>query len=187
MVDETVKLSEVVDGLGEEKGDGGGGTGNAPAATSPPPHTPPPQSPPPQSPPPYSPPGQKLEPTLENVRSIWSQVVNDARGKTPLLGSLLAESEVAAVEGRDIMVRPGHAVHAEGLERQGETIAQLVGRYISEAPRIKIIEQGAVRTAASPPSRMTAEGATAERLKTLRAKDPTLSAAVDALDLELLE
>jgi len=187
MLDRTVELSEVIDALREEKGDGGRGTGNASAATSPPPHTPPPQSPPPQSPPPYSPPGQKLEPTLENVRSIWSQVVNDARGKTPLLGSLLAESEVAAVEGRDIMVRPGHAVHAEGLERQRETIAQLVGRYISEAPRIKIIEQGAVRTAASPPSRMTAEGATAERLKTLRAKDPTLSAAVDALDLELLE
>src|SRR2546422_8327921 len=182
MLDRTVELSEVIDALKEGKGDGGRGTGNASAATSPPPHTPPPQSPPP-----YSPPGQKLEPTLENVRSIWSQVVNDARGKTPLLGSLLAESEVAAVEGRDIMVRPGHAVHAEGLERQRETIAQLVGRYISEAPRIKIIEQGAVRTAASPPSRMTAEGATAERLKTLRAKDPTLSAAVDALDLELLE
>ena len=182
MLDRTVELSEVIDALREEKGDRGRGTGNASAATSPPPHTPPPQSPPP-----YSPPGQKLEPTLENVRSIWSQVVNDARGKTPLLGSLLAESEVAAVEGRDIMVRPGHAVHAEGLERQRETIAQLVGRYISEAPRIKIIEQGAVRTAASPPSRMTAEGATAERLKTLRAKDPTLSAAVDALDLELLE
>jgi len=34
---------------------------------------------------------------------------------------------------------------------------------------------------------MTEERATAERLKTLRAKDPTLSAAVDALDLELLE
>ena len=78
-------------------------------------------------------------------------------------------------------------MHAEGLERQRETIAQLVGRYISEAPRIKVVEQGAGKTAASPPSRMTAEGASAERLKSLRAKDPTLSAAVDALDLELLE
>jgi hypothetical protein len=34
---------------------------------------------------------------------------------------------------------------------------------------------------------MTEERANAERLKSLRAKDPTLSAAVDALDLELLE
>jgi len=128
-----------------------------------------------------------LEPTLENVRAVWSQVVSEARGKTPLLGSLLGESEVVTVEGRDIVVRPGHAVHAEGLERQRDTIAQLVGRYISEAPRIRIVEPGAARIAGSTPPRITAEGANAERLKSLRAKDPTLSAAVDALDLELLE
>jgi hypothetical protein len=34
---------------------------------------------------------------------------------------------------------------------------------------------------------MTEATANAERLKVLRAKDPTLGAAVDALDLELLE
>src|SRR5213083_3058332 len=173
MLDRTVELSEVIDALKEGKGDGGRGTG-APSQAPSQPSTP--------VPPPASPvPGKKLEPTLDNVRSIWAQVIADARGKTPLLGSLLAESEIAAVEGRDIIVRPGHAVPAEGLERQRETIAQLVGRYVSEAPRIRIVESGAARTAGSAPSRITAEGANAERLKSLRAKDPTLSAAVDAL------
>src|SRR5262249_10231586 len=138
--------------------------------------------------PPSPVPGKKLEPTLENVRSVWPQIVADARTKTPLLGSLLAESEVVAVEGRDVTVRPGHAVHAEGLQRQRDVIAQSVGSYVSEAPRIKIAAPapGAARTAPAP-GRMTAEAANAERLKSLRAKDPTLSAAVDALDLELLE
>ncbi len=177
MLDRTVELSEVIDALKEGKGDGGRGTGTPPVASK--------ALPVPPLPSPV--PGKKLEPTLDNVRSIWAQVIADARGKTPLLGSLLAESEIAAVEGRDIIVRPGHAVPAEGLERQRDTIAQLVGRYISEAPRIRIVESGAARTAGSAPSRITAEGANAERLKSLRAKDPTLSAAVDALDLELLE
>ena len=185
MLDRTVELSEVIDAL---KGVGPSDSRTVGRSTAQPPAAEPPPSPNrPTVQPSDRPTGQKLEPTLDNVRSVWPQVVSDARAKTPLLGSLLAESEVAAVEGRNVLVRPGHAVHAEGLERQRETIAQLVGRYISEAPRIKIVEQGAAKTAASPPSRMTAEGASAERLKSLRAKDPTLSAAVDALDLELLE
>ena len=60
---------------------------------------------------------------------------------------------------------------------------------MAEAPRVKIAapDAGAAPSRAERPERMTEERATAERLKTLRAKDPTLSAAVDALDLELLE
>ncbi|MGH7520116.1 MAG: DNA polymerase III subunit gamma/tau [Gemmatimonadales bacterium] len=178
MLDRTVELSEVIEALG--KGDVGRGTSTATTAVAAP-------SPPLQSPPPYSPPGQKLEPTVENVRSVWSNIVADARAKTPVLGSLLAEAEVVAVEGRVVTLRPGHAVHAEGLERQRDTIAQSLGHFISEAPRVSIAPQGGSTAKASSPVRMTEEGANAERLKSLRAKDPTLSAAVDALDLELLE
>jgi len=172
MLDRTVELSEVIEALRTGKGDEGRAKGNAPAPAAP-------------SPPPLSPTGQKLEPTLDNVRSVWPAIVADARAKTPLLGSLLAEAEVVAVDGRMVTLRPGHAVHAEGLERQRETIAQSIGRYVSEAPRVRIAE---TRSPVAPgPERMTEDRANAERLKSLRAKDPTLSAAVDALDLELLE
>ena len=180
MLDRTVELSEVLEALGKEEG--GKGKGNA-AAPSPPVQSPPPY------PPPDSPPGQKLEPTLANVRSVWSAVIADARTRSPMLGSLLAEAEVIAVDGRMISLRPGNAGHAEGLDRQRETIAQSLGRYVAEAPRVKIAapDTGTPPTPSERPERMTEERATAERLKTLRAKDPTLSAAVDALDLELLE
>ena len=103
-----------------------------------------------------------------------------------MLGSLLAEAEVVGVDGRIITVTPGNAGHSEGLERQRDTIAQAIGRFISEAPRVKIASAEAPRGGPAP-ERMTEERAGAERLKSLRAKDPTLSAAVDALDLELLE
>jgi DNA polymerase-3 subunit gamma/tau len=176
MLDRTVEISEVLDALG--KGAVGRWTGHAPTPSSSPAV--------PVSRPPSPVPGNKLEPTLDNVRSAWSSIVADARAKTPLLGSLLAEAEVVAVEGRTVSLRPGHAVHAEGLERQRETIAQSIGRFVSEAPRVTIVTGGAP-AAGPPPERLTERGATAERLKSLRAKDPTLSAAVDALDLELLE
>ena len=177
MLDRTVEIGEVLEALkGPTAGRPDGRTNPSPAPS----HTPTvsdrlavrPSD---------RPTGQKLEPTLENVRSIWAQVVQDARAKTPLLGSLLAEAEVVAVEGRIVTLRPGHAVHAEGLERQREIIAQALGQYISEAPRVAVAAGGASA------ERITLAGASAERLKSLRAKDPTLSAAVDALDLELLE
>ncbi len=85
------------------------------------------------------------------------------------------------------MIRPGNAVHAEGLERQREVIAQALGVYVSEAPRVQIAAGGAGGGGKGGSERITPQGANAERLKSLRAKDPTLSAAVDALDLELLE
>src|SRR5213592_179442 len=169
MLDRTVELSEVLDALKKD-----GPSQSKPVEPNSPSAQPPIR--------PSSSPGKKLEPTLENVRSIWAQVVQDSRAKTPVLGSLLAEAEVVGVEGRTITLRPGHAVHAEGLERQRETIAQALGTYISEAPRVTIAAGGGRGS-----ERITPEGASAERLKSLRAKDPTLSAAVDALDLELLE
>ncbi|HEY7194064.1 MAG TPA: DNA polymerase III subunit gamma/tau [Gemmatimonadales bacterium] len=182
MLDRTVDLSHVIDAL--ETGDVRRGTGASKA---------------PQSPPSVTPPqGKKLEPTLENVRAVWPQVVQDTRAKTPLLGSLLADVEVMAVDGRTATLRPGNAVHAEGLERQREAIGQALGLYISEAPRVKFVA-GVGNASGNPsgggggggptptPERLTPERAAADRLKSLRAKDPTLSAAVDALDLELLE
>src|SRR5207253_5606783 len=129
MLDRTVELSEVLDAL---KKDG-------PNQTKPVEPNSPSAQPPIR---PSTPPGKKLEPTLENVRAIWAQVVSDARAKTPVLGSLLAEAQVVAVEGRIVTLRPGHAVHAEGLERQRETIAQMLGQYISEARRVAIAAGG---------------------------------------------
>jgi DNA polymerase III subunit gamma/tau len=184
MLDRTVELSEVIDALKSD-----GQTARRPDGPTSPPSTQQPApvaSDRPAARPSDRPSGQKLEPTTENVRSVWPDIVADARAKTPLLGSLLAEAEVVAVEGRTVTLRPGHAVHAEGLERQRETIAQSIGRYVSEAPRVKVAS-GGVASPPPPPERMTEQGANAERLKSLRAKDPTLSAAVDALDLELLE
>ena len=182
MLDRTVELSEVIDALKEGTGDGGRGKGNPSVPPAPQSQSPAPAAPVPLPPSPVSEPSRKLEPTLENVRSVWSAVVADARAKTPMLGTLLAEAAVVGVDGRTVTLRPGNAVHAEGLERQRDAIAQSLGRYVSEAPRVKIAEGVVTGT-----ERMTEERASAERLKSLRAKDPTLSAAVDALDLELLE
>jgi hypothetical protein len=95
---------------------------------------------------------------------------------------------VAAVEGTVVTLRPGNAGHAEGLQRQRELIGQLIGGYVTEPVRITLTGAGSGELGTGDrPVRLTAERANAERLNALRAKDAGLNAAVDALDLELLE
>jgi len=130
--------------------------------------------------------------TLDRLRGLWPRIVDDARTKSPMLGALLQVTEVAGVDAGAVTIRllDTNAVHAEGLERQREALSQLVARYLTGPVRIKLegAEGGGGRERSAPrPTRLTEEGARAERLKTLRAQDPSLNAAVDALDLELLE
>src|SRR5438067_48416 len=127
--------------------------------------------------------------TTERLRGLWPRVIEDARAKSPMLGALLQVTEVAGVDAGAVTIRllDTNAVHAEGLERQRDALAHLVGRYLTKPVRIKLEGAGSGERSTPPPGRLTEEGARAERLKTLRAQDPSLNAAVDALDLELLE
>ncbi len=188
MADRTVAIGEVLDAL---KGGGqAGGRAVGPTPTPPrvlrdarpaEPHSP--------DRPAVSPSVEKGPLTLDHLRSVWASIVADARVKAPMLGSLLAEAAVIAVEGTVATLRPASAGHAEGLERQRDLLAQVIARYVTEPVRVKLAP-AVTDDAGSPagrPARLTEEGANAERLKALRGKDPTLNAAVDALDLELLE
>jgi len=189
MADRTVAIGEVMDAL---KGAGPmGGRADGPPRGAPPvlrdarpaePHSP-------SAPLPISPSAEKGPLTLDHLRSVWPRIVADARAKAPMLGSLLAEADVTAVERTVVMLRPARAGHGEGLERQTDLLGQVIGRYVTESVRVKVVAAaaGAPGAAAERPVRLTEEGANAERLERLRGKDPTLNAAVDALDLELLE
>src|SRR5205823_10381887 len=136
---------------------------------------------------PSSPVPEKGPLTLDRLRSLWPQIVEDARREKPMLGALLPAVELTAIEGTTVVVRALDPVHAEGLERQREALAQLVGRYVSEPLHIKLEGAGSGERPAPRPGRLTEQGVRAERLEALRAHDPDLDAAVDALDLELLE
>jgi DNA polymerase III subunit gamma/tau len=191
MMDRTIELEQVLDALGKGTGEGGRGTGAAAPARSP---SAPPQlrdvAPTSPVPPPPSPvPVDKGPLSLDHLCSVWASIVVDARAKAPMLGSLLSEAVVAAVEGSLVTLRPASAGHAEGLERQRDLLSQVIARYVTEPVRVKVAAAGTgdPGTPATRPVRLTEEGANAERLKALRGKDPTLNAAVDALDLELLE
>jgi DNA polymerase-3 subunit gamma/tau len=190
MMSRTVELAEVLRALGPA-GTGGGGAeagsprllrdarsgGGGPAATAP-------GSPLPEV---HARPGPL---TLERLRALWPQVVAEARARSPMLGALLEATDVVGVDGATVRIRLREAnpVHAEGLARQREALAEVLGRYASGPLRVALDDAGGASAApAGRPPRLTEAAAREERLRLLRAKDPGLGAAVDALDLELLE
>ncbi len=190
LADRTVELGEVLEAMGRGKGEGGRGNpplspakgpsqmrDSAPAAALP-------------SSPVTLPERGPL--TADRLRALWPDIVARARAVSPMLGTLLGESDVRDVSGSlvTIAVRESAPGHAEGLEHKRDAVTKLLGEYVMGTVRLAVEVASAApgtEPAAGPPPRLTAASANAERLKVLRGKDPTLSAAVDALDLELLE
>src|SRR5213083_2538535 len=193
MMSRTVEIGQVLEALGmRQPGSGMRDAGSGPATppvlrdTSSGAAATPPAS---RIPHPDLPPPEKGALTVDRLRALWPRIVDDARTKSPMLGALLQVTEVAGVDAGAVTIRllDTNAVHAEGLERQREALSQLVARYLTGPVRIKLEGAGSGERSTPRPGRLTEEGARAERLKTLRAQDPSLNAAVDALDLELLE
>jgi DNA polymerase-3 subunit gamma/tau len=195
MMDRTVEIGEVIRALGGGTGEGGWGKGTADARVIPPPQM---RDPAPINPvvpvplPPSPVPPEKGPLTLDRFRALWPQLAADARARSPILGALVAATEVTAIDGATVTIRllEDNPVHAEGLERQRDVLAQIAGRYVTEPVRFRLgaaEERGGAAQPRARPQRLTEDSARGERLAHLRGKDPSLDAAVDALDLELLE
>lgn len=192
LLDQTVQLAEVIRALGDP------GAPALPPSRGPAP-TPAPPAPPSRpsqmrdSAPVGAPPLAAPVPgalSLERARQLWPGVVEQSRFTSPLLPTLLADSEITAVREGVVVLRIA-AAHRDGIERKRESITRLLEPHFAGPVRIDLESVAAPAPVggnmAGGPARLTEATANAERLRVLRAKDPTLSAAVDALDLEILE
>ncbi len=166
MMGRTVELEEVIRALGERPGKGEEpGKGDAPAVLR--------------------------DAAVGSPAPLYpSPAVSPAVAvKSPMLGALLQATEIAELEGNTLAIRllDTNPVHVEGIERQRDAVALLVGRYTTDAIRIKLEAAARGERPAARPARMTEQGVRADRLTALRARDPSLNTAIEALDLELLE
>jgi hypothetical protein len=197
MADRTVEIGEVIRALGETGGRGDVGTGGRGVPPEQlrdvvPAHIP-------SSPHPHVPDKGPLSAT--RLQSLWPSIVARARESSPMLATMLGDVQVVAAAGDTVTLAA--AGHSEGLAHKKDAIGKLIGEWVTGPVKIVFGEPSADPTAPPRPSgsplgpdrpdrpvrpdRLTAETANLERLKVLRAKDPTLGAAVDALDLELME
>jgi DNA polymerase-3 subunit gamma/tau len=120
----------------------------------------------------------------------WDEVVNQvrARGRN-LLATALGETTPAAVSAAGAITLQLDApdeIRLQALEMGKGDVLEAIRMLFTGAERVNIRANASGRPAAAP-QRITDESVRADRVTALRKKDPILGAAVDALDLDLVE
>jgi DNA polymerase III subunit gamma/tau len=203
LMDRTVALEEVLRGL--ETGEGEGGQGpRRPAAPPPPPRAPAPApatvralrdaapaARAPEAPAAAAPQADARAPlSLAALREQWQEIVArlHADGRMTLVAGLERAKPVdVSPAGEIILELAPECEHMEAPITNGaRDLIAAVSATLHGATRV-IVRLPAVPRREGTTRRLTAEAVKAERLSSLRQRDPALDAAVRELDLELLD
>jgi hypothetical protein len=104
-----------------------------------------------------------------------------------VLASLLQDAAPVAVTAAGaVTIEPEDPGAADPLEAARDDIAAALQQQFAGVQRV-LVRRPPPSTAPASARRATQESVRTERIGALRKKDPVLGAAIDALDLELLE
>jgi DNA polymerase-3 subunit gamma/tau len=190
LMDQVVDLEQVLANLG--------GTRTAPPArteTTRREFVPPAPAPPPEAPEAVAEaPQSAMAPisfTVASLETSWAAIVADARKESPFLGEALgAARPIEAIPPQlTVELIDPNPLIAERLTRQREVVQSILSRHLGAPVNLVLGSASAApeENASPRPKRMSDAGAKAERLRTLRKKDPALDAAADELDLEIVD
>ncbi|MGI8843150.1 MAG: hypothetical protein ACR2HZ_05600, partial [Gemmatimonadaceae bacterium] len=130
-------------------------------------------------------------PDINLLTERWDDVVAAAREARPFLGTALERASPSAVNARGevlLSLDVPDEIAEQAIINGSDEIARAIARYCDGVTRVRLLHRsGAPAEPAAPSRRYTAEEVRAERIANLKRRDPTLSAAIDALDLELIE
>jgi hypothetical protein len=116
----------------------------------------------------------------------WEEVVDAARRMRPLVASALAASLPIALSSAGaitVELQEANDAYALALENGRDDVLAALRPVVPHAARL-IVRAPA---GAPPAERLTTETVRAERVASLSKRDPTLGAAIESLDLELIE
>jgi hypothetical protein len=135
-------------------------------------------------------PAPAAAPTIDvgRLAERWDTVVDHARAARPLVGTALAAAlpvAVAASGTVTVELQEANDAYALALQNGGDDILAAVRMVHPGAARIVVRIPDA--PAAAAPERLTTETVKAERIASLTRRDPVLGAAIEALDLDLVD
>ncbi len=121
---------------------------------------------------------------INRLSEHWDDVIEAVRtGGRGLLASTLAEATPLAVNaGGAVSIGVSSDALAQALESGADSIVQALSTVFEGVEKLVVKIAGEART-----GRLTAEDVIANRVAMLRKRDPVLDAAIDVLDLKLLD
>jgi DNA polymerase-3 subunit gamma/tau len=198
LLDRTVELEDLLRGIG----DGGGTREAAPASSrrAPEPPRPSPRRaepavvPPPlaDAPRPVPKPSPRAALDLNVLCERWGEVIDRVRaGGRPMLVSALEHALPVAVSAQGtitVQLEQPNEIFEKAIESGASDVLAAVTSTFDGATKLLVrrVEQPAIAPT-DVPKRLTEDQARRERAQMLRKKDPALDAAIEELDLELLE
>jgi DNA polymerase-3 subunit gamma/tau len=131
-------------------------------------------------------PDEPLE--LSKLTGRWDELVERLRGGKPMLASALEHASPVAVTANGVLtieLDESNDIFAHAITTGRPEIATALAEWFSGVERIELRRDE--DAAAAPPKRLTDEMVRAERIASLKKRDPILRAAIDALDLDVVD
>ena len=126
---------------------------------------------------------------VNRVAGVWDSLVEQLRaaGKTLVATALVHASPSAVTAKGDLTIAldEPNEFYGKAIENAAGDIAAVLRTWFTSVERIVVLGHG--REAQAPPKRLTSEMLRAERVDALRKQDPVLGAAIDALELEIVD
>jgi hypothetical protein len=127
---------------------------------------------------------------LRPVLDAWTDVVSEVRVKSRFLGEALDAATPTALDAPwlTLSLAEPNPLFAERLQSQARVVESELQRLTGQPLRIRITESVPEPDALpARPRTLTEASIKADRLRSLRAKDPALDTAAESLDLEIVD
>jgi hypothetical protein len=133
-----------------------------------------------------TPPANASVPTINVVTERWDDVIAAVRATKMVLAPFVETSIPSAMSAAGVLtIRAEDGPSADALELAMNDVLGIVKTIFPAVVRVSVTRPEG--TASAAPRRVTEEEIRTQRMATLRKRDPVLGAAIDALDLELLD
>jgi DNA polymerase-3 subunit gamma/tau len=124
---------------------------------------------------------------LNAVAGVWDDMVSGVRRERPFIATLLEQALPISTTGNGVLVLQVEAPAVqEGLAAKSNEAVAVMGGWLTGLQKIQVRLAGDAANA-NPAPRMTVEMVRSDTLAALRKRDPLLNAAIDTLDLDLVD